>query len=442
VRHYRWLSTLLNRPQLIAPAAGAAVLAALRPDAMLDGYEGELADDAANPRRYQVVDGVAVVPVVGELVHRASYLDARSGLTNYQSLADMVAEALADGGIRGVLLDVDSWGGEADGCLDLAERWSAYRGLKPLIAVANAKAASAAYALAAACDRVLLGPDGRVGSIGVVAYHTDLSGALDQAGIKVTCLYAGAHKVDGTNSQPLSDQARNAFQRDIDAQYGRFVAVVAAARGLSEAAVRATEAAVLRGDDAISAGLADDATLIGCAGRFTTLEEVLAIMTERSAPSGARLAPATVPATGTGAEPAPPTASAAAPVTTAPAPVPEPPAAPLAIAAACAEAGFPGLTLGLLQRGAALSVVHQRIAEAKAIADAGERLRQPGLAQRLITEGVSEASARAILTEATASRDQAVVTDTSRAVAAPTAEPVLDHRGILARMNHLGLKGA
>ena len=97
----------------------------------------------------------------------------------------------------------------------------------------------------------------------------------------------------------------------------------------------------------------------------------------------------------------------------------------------------------MLKAKADLSVVAQRITEANAIADAGRRLRQPALAMRLIAEGVSEATARAILVDAAAMRDEAIVTDTTRRSASELRlSPALSHKAIYARLNTATNDGA
>jgi signal peptide peptidase SppA len=388
---FRYLSALLNAPQLIDPRAAAAVLAALRPDARLQGWGGEPACETRSERAFQVVDGVALVPVVGELVHRAGGMQAQSGLCSYQGLADMLACALADPAVSAIVLDIDSPGGQAAGCLELSERIRAARGQKPLIASVNTMACSAAYALASACDRVVISRDGLAGSIGVLAYHTDISQALDEAGIVVTYFAAGAHKLDGVSEQPLTDQARAEFQAQVDAVYRRFCEVVAANRGLTVDAVRATEARVFSADQAVALGLVD---------AIASQEEIIMSTTSTTAPVGSRLAMPPGAATPPGPD-GPPSA-------------PEAAAASLALAEACQAAGFPELTACFLRAGLALPAAQARLAEAKAILAAGTTLRQPALARELIAEGVSEAAARRILNQAAAGADQAIVTDTTR----------------------------
>jgi len=94
----------------------------------------------------------------------------------------------------------------------------------------------------------------------VVALHTDMSGALDQKGIAVTLIHAGAHKIDANPYQPLPEAIHDQMQRELEVVRFLFAETVAAGRGdrLTHAAALATEAAVFRGAEAIAAGLADE----------------------------------------------------------------------------------------------------------------------------------------------------------------------------------------
>ncbi|OAN44959.1 S49 family peptidase [Magnetospirillum moscoviense] len=249
---------LYGTPLLVARSKLDVILGALGPrlagqSISFDGEPAPSADVAVTP------DGIAIVPVVGTLVARSGYLGAASGLTGYGDIADAIEAAATDPGVRAILLDVDSSGGEVGGLFDLVDHIQAIRAQcgKPIWAVADEAALSAAYAIACTADRIYVTQTGEVGSIGVVAVHRDESGADTQAGLAWTFVHAGACKVDGNPHQPLSDSARVALQADVDALYGRFVDLVAKCRRKSPEAIRSTEAAVYRGDQAVSAGLAD-----------------------------------------------------------------------------------------------------------------------------------------------------------------------------------------
>ncbi len=158
---------------------------------------------------FAVVDGIAVIEIAGTLVHRGAWIGQSSGLTSYEGIAAQLQAALADPAIRGIALDIDSFGGEVAGAFDLADRIRAARTQKPVHAFVADHALSAAYALASQADRIILPRTGAVGSIGVVAMHSDMSGALDQKGIAVTLIHAGAHKVDANPYQPLPEAVRD-----------------------------------------------------------------------------------------------------------------------------------------------------------------------------------------------------------------------------------------
>lgn len=118
--------------------------------------------------------GIAVIPVVGSLVRRTLGLDPASGFTSYADIAGMVDAALADPGVEGILLDIDSPGGEAGGVFELGERIRAADTLKPIWALASDSAFSAAYAIGSAASRLTVTRTGGVGSIGVIAMHVEI----------------------------------------------------------------------------------------------------------------------------------------------------------------------------------------------------------------------------------------------------------------------------
>jgi len=197
---------------------------------------------------------IAVVPILGGLTYRSvSYWDD----TSYTAILSGFRKALADPGVAAILLDVDSPGGEVAGLPELAEEIFQARGQKPIWAVVNQDALSAAYWLASAADRVLIPPMGRAGSVGVLLVHRDFSGMLDADGVKFTAIHAGARKVDFAPWAPLSEEALGVAQRDVFAAYDLFVRAVARNRGISESDVRKTEAGVFAGQAAVDAGLAD-----------------------------------------------------------------------------------------------------------------------------------------------------------------------------------------
>lgn len=236
-------------PLAVAAADGSRMLA---PE-LFSTRRGEASD-----RGYRVVEGVAVLNINGALLHRSRLDMAESTyLVGYNDLAADLEDAMGNPDVHAVLQVYDSPGGEAQGAFEYAQRVFDLRGRKPMQAIADGMALSAAYLGASAADEVAVTATGYAGSVGVVSRHVDFSRALDQDGITVTHIFAGAHKVDGNPYEPLPEDVRSAWQAEIDGLYTMFVDAVARHRGMDAAAVRKTQAASYSGVAAVASGLAD-----------------------------------------------------------------------------------------------------------------------------------------------------------------------------------------
>ena len=151
---------------------------------------------------YSVERGAAIIPVMGTLVNRGAWTGAYSGMTSYEGLEASINRALADDQVSRIVLDINSPGGEATGMARIAEAVRRAKIKKPVIALVNDMAASAAYAIASQADRILISETSLVGSIGVLWVHFDHSRALAEKGVKPTIIHAGARKVDGNPYGP------------------------------------------------------------------------------------------------------------------------------------------------------------------------------------------------------------------------------------------------
>lgn len=209
---------------------------------------------------YPVVDGIAVIEVTGALVHRGAWIGESSGLSSYEGIATQVDAAASDPMVKGIALEIDSYGGEVAGAFDLADRIRAARGVKPIWAFVSEHAYSAGYIVASQADRIVLPRTGGVGSIGVVVMHTDYSQAMELGGVNVTLVHSGLHKVDGNPYQPLPEEVEEGIRAELDQLRVLFAETVSKGRKskLSAEAALATEAQVYRGQAAVDAGLADE----------------------------------------------------------------------------------------------------------------------------------------------------------------------------------------
>ena len=249
-------SRLYGTPLLLARAKLDVILSVL--GERVNWPESDLAAPLVSKR--PTIDapvGIAVIPVVGSLVRRTVGLDPASGFTSYAEIAGMVDAAIADPSVEGIVLDIDSPGGEAGGVFELGERIRAADGVKPVWAIASDTAFSAAYAIGCAASRLLVSRTGGVGSIGVIAMHVDQTARDAQQGYRYTPITAGDHKNDFSPHEKLGPEAHARLQAEVDRLYSMFVDHVAAMRKLDADAVRATEAGIYFGMDAVTAGLAD-----------------------------------------------------------------------------------------------------------------------------------------------------------------------------------------
>jgi len=218
-------------------------------------------------RPYRVVNNIAIIPIIGTLTHKLGSLTPYSGMTGYDGIRVNLDIAINDSDVKGILLDIDSPGGEVSGCFDCADYIYAQRDTKPIWSIANELTASAAYAIASASSKIITPRTGELGSIGVLTAHVDQSKMLKKQGVKVTLIYSGAYKVDGNPYEKLKKSTQEKRQSEINNIRQLFVQIVARNRGVEEQHIYDTEAQVYLGQEAVSAKLADkvmsfDQTLI------------------------------------------------------------------------------------------------------------------------------------------------------------------------------------
>ncbi|WP_162882385.1 S49 family peptidase, partial [Serratia marcescens] len=111
------------------------------------------------------------------------------------------------------------------------------RETKPITAIVNYNAFSAAYFIASACSKIIVSQTSGVGSIGVIMEHLDTSKLEEKMGLTFTTVFRGDNKNNGTQHEPLSEEAKAMFQGMIDEMYETFTGSVAEYRGLDRQVV-------------------------------------------------------------------------------------------------------------------------------------------------------------------------------------------------------------
>lgn len=219
-------------------------------------------EDGGWCRPYVVADGILQIPVKGVLLNNFPY-NLYDYATGYEYIWEAFKRGCADfaiGSIKGIALVCDTPGGMVAGCFDTRDKMAALKQQTgvPVWGFAHESAYSAGYAIISLADQITVSRTGGVGSIGVVTGHLDVSGAMEQAGLKFTYIASDPSKVEGNPYEPLSADAKARIQARIDELYGIFAAAVAGSRPVTEDALRTEiKAYCYTATQAVSNGLAD-----------------------------------------------------------------------------------------------------------------------------------------------------------------------------------------
>ncbi len=204
-----------------------------------------------NTYTVSVRDNVAVIPIHGPLFRYANLFTTISGATSYEFLARDFNAALEDDSVKAILFDIDSPGGEVNGCSELADMIYNSRGKKPILAYASGHCCSGAYWIASACDEILVTDTAIVGSIGVVAVFEKDD---DENKIEIVSSQSPFKRISPSTSEGL-----NRIQVQLDALAEVFINKIATYRDVSPETVmkKFGQGDVFVGNLAVLKGLAD-----------------------------------------------------------------------------------------------------------------------------------------------------------------------------------------
>jgi len=252
-----------------------------RPWATLETRAEEIGEIALNPSAFlglrsrrsepsPPASGVAVVPITGDIHFRSDLFDELFGIeSSVQTITSRFRQALASADVEAIVLAVDSPGGTVDGVDELAAEIRAARGTKPIIAQAAPLMASAAFWLASAADEIVAMPSSRIGSVGVVMIHQEISRMAEADGVTTTIIRSNPDKLGVSRFEPLSEDAKAQLQ-EMANEFGRmFNAALADGRGVSLAKVETDfgRGRVFLAREALQRGMID---------RIGTLDETVA----------------------------------------------------------------------------------------------------------------------------------------------------------------------
>lgn len=260
---YRLASTVWNTPHLITPESFSVIadyfVQRNAKDFRLDPiYPDEQQPTTTFTTPEVVNNSVGLLCVDGSLTYKPVMTMCGDAGTSYQGLVEQMNE-LADSGIKTVVMQVASGGGEGAHCFETANeiRTIADENDMTLIGYADEYACSAAYALICVCDTVIANPSSELGSIGVLIALMDRSKALEQAGLKPIFITAGQDKVPYANDGSFKQSFLDELQADVDRMNAQFIAHVSMHTGLDPETIAGFQARSFDGATAVQLGLAN-----------------------------------------------------------------------------------------------------------------------------------------------------------------------------------------
>lgn len=293
-------------------------------------------DPLGNTPSARVRDGVAIIPVAGPIFRYANLFTEFSGATALSDFAVNLAAVRADTRVRGIMLEIDSPGGDVTGLSEAAGMIAAAAAEKPTAAYVEGSAHSAAYWLASAAGAIVLSPTATIGSLGAVVAMQDSTDARARDGVRRWRFVST--QTPNKLLDPSTDAGAARVQALADRLASEFLTAAATARGMSvDQILAATDGGgLLVGADAVAAGLADqvagfEATLARLAAGDVPLRASAPkptgpaprAISEEPAMDTTAAAPAPAPET-SAATPTPPQVLPIAPDTTAAAPAAAP----------------------------------------------------------------------------------------------------------------------
>jgi capsid assembly protease len=267
-----------------APVLERMARVVLRQPEVADLADAELADPKASVAlRYgepheqaqaTVREGVATLAITGPLMRYADFFTLMCGGATYETLAADLGCLAADAAVHTIVLDIDSPGGEVNGCGELAALIAQIATTKPVIAFVSGLGCSAAYWLASACSEVVVAETAIVGSLGCRFVYTDDSARAEAEGIK-TIQIVSSQSPGKAHDDPTTPEGLAATQRLADSLAAVFLETVAGYRGVPVASLLAGTYAggTVVGLQAVTAGLAD---------RVSTAEQLHAELATRT----------------------------------------------------------------------------------------------------------------------------------------------------------------
>ena len=206
-------------------------------------------------------DRIALVYAVGNITAGETGFDPMlSGETlGSKTMADILDTVAKDDSIKGVLVRIDSPGGDAFASDDIWRHMNLLHDKKPMVFSMSDTAASGGYYIAMTGDPIVAEPGTVTGSIGIVYGKLNLKGLYDKLGINKEIISRGRFSTMDSDYSPYSPAERERVRGLMDNFYQDFIRKVGTARKMTPEEVdRIAQGRVWTGEQAQQNGLVDE----------------------------------------------------------------------------------------------------------------------------------------------------------------------------------------
>ena len=187
-------------------------------------------------------DRVAVINVEGTIESGAdgtALFAEATGATSGRIMQEL-REAAKDKSVKAVLLRINSPGGSVTAAEEITREIARFKETshKPIVATMSDTGASAAYYIAAGCDKIYANASTLTGSIGVYMGTKNLEELYKKVGISDVMIKSGVHKDIMSNARPMTPEETQILQTMVNEMYEQFLTTVSNGRKIPMDKVR------------------------------------------------------------------------------------------------------------------------------------------------------------------------------------------------------------
>lgn len=191
---------------------------------------------------------------IKEYTSTSSPLGSKEEITP-DSVEGLVSKALRENA-KGIIFQIASPGGAVVPSKEIGDYIKSID--VPTVALVKGVAASGGYWIASSCDKIVANPLSRVGGIGVVLSHIEISELANRFGIRYDGLHTGQYKEMGSVFRPFNEDERSVLEQELRFTHEKFIEKVAKDRGLEIEHVRKlANGLAYHGEKALELGLVD-----------------------------------------------------------------------------------------------------------------------------------------------------------------------------------------